>query len=72
MSIGLELQPESLIQDPQVAVLTADDRLGHHGLDLLRHYADVNFLAAIVSEAVEAKPVVEPAKQHDVVLEPDI
>ena len=28
MSIGLELQPESLIQDPQVAVLTADDRLG--------------------------------------------
>jgi hypothetical protein len=72
MSIGLELQPESLIQDPQVAVLTADDRLGHHGLDLLRHHADVNLPTAIVSEAVEAKPVVEPAEQHDVVLEPDV
>ena len=41
--------------DPQVAVASARDSPGHHGLDLLRHYTDIDFVAPDVTETIEAK-----------------
>src|SRR5262249_39095634 len=46
--------------------------LRHDRLHLLRHHADIGFVAADIAEAIEAEPVVEPAEQNDVVLERDI
>src|SRR6266545_1466377 len=58
--------------DPQVAVRAADDRRRHDCLDLLRHHADIDLVAVLVGEAVEAEAVGEMAEQDDVVLERDI
>ena len=57
---------------PKIAVATDSDRIGSHGSDLLRHHSDIGLLAAIVREAVVAETVIEPAQQHDIVLEHDI
>src|SRR5262245_6165645 len=67
--VGLELHPKPLVEDPQVAIATAHDRVWHDGLHLLRHEADIGLVAAVVTEAIEAEAVVEPAEQRDVVLE---
>src|SRR6185436_12637061 len=70
--IALELEPEFLVADAEVAVGAAQDRIGHHRLHLLRHHTDIRLVAAIVGKAIEAKAVVEHADQCDVVLEMDI
>src|SRR5437588_9461057 len=67
--VGLELQAELVIEHPQRAVAAAHDRIGHDRLHFLRHDADISLVAAIVAEAIEAKSVVEMAKQRDIVLE---
>ena len=41
-------------------------------MHLLRHNADIEFVAAVIGEAIEAEAVVEPAQQGDVVLEPNV
>ena len=41
-------------------------------LHLLRHDADVGCVAAVVSEAIEAKTVAETPEQHDIVFEAHI
>jgi len=55
----LEWQPKLFVVDTQVAVVTADDSIRPHGLNFLRHYADITLVAAVVAEAIEAKSVVE-------------
>src|SRR5439155_6449444 len=67
--VALELQSELVIEDLQVAVAAAHDRLRHDRQNFLRHHADVGRVAAIVVEAIEAENVVEVAKERDVVLE---
>src|SRR5215475_16218705 len=70
--VGLELDAEPVIEDPQIAVATAHDRVRHDRLHLLRHHADIGLVAAVVAEAIEAEAVVEMAEQRDVVLERNI
>src|SRR5262249_56374735 len=63
---------ERVVEDPEVAVATAQHGLGHDGLHLLRHDADVGARAVVIAEAIEAEAVVEPAEQADVVLQRDV
>src|SRR4029079_7318965 len=55
--VGLEWQPKLFVVDTQVAVVTADDSIRPHGLNFLRHYADITLVAAVVAEAIEARPL---------------
>src|SRR5258705_12825612 len=64
--VGLELQPELVVEDPQIAVAAAQYRRGHDCLDFLRHHADISLVAAVVAEAVEAEAVIEVAEKRDV------
>src|SRR5882672_8556976 len=66
--VGLELQAELVVEDPQIAVAAAQYRRGHDCLDFLRHHADIGLVAAVVAEAVEAEAVIEVAEKRDVVL----
>src|SRR5216683_1720956 len=70
--VGLEGQSELVVEDSQVAIAAAHDRLRHYAAHLLRDHAHIGLVAAVVAEAVEAESVVETAEQHDVVLERDI
>src|SRR5215212_12164334 len=66
--VGLELQVELVVGDPQIAVAAAQYRRGHDCLDLLRHHADIGLVAAVVAEAVEAEAIIKVAEKRDVVL----
>jgi hypothetical protein len=70
--IGSERQSEPFVGYPKIAVATDSDRVGSYGSDLLRNHPDIGLLAAVVSEAVVTKAVVEPAQQHDIVLQLDV
>src|SRR5262249_29605929 len=68
----LKLQPELIVEHPEIAVATAHDRFRHYSADFLRHYADIGFLFAVIDKSIEAEAIVETPKQCDVVLEPNI
>src|SRR5262245_36628681 len=70
--VGLEPQSELFIENPQVAIATAHDRFRHDRLHLLRHDTDIDFVIAVINEAIEANAVVETADEHDVVFEPHV
>src|SRR4029079_10515762 len=70
--VGLALQPEPFVEDAQISVVAADDCIRPHGLNFLRHHADIGLLAAVIAEAVEAEPIVEMPEQNDVMLERDV
>src|SRR6185437_8502906 len=70
--VGLEPQPELVVEDTQIAVAAAHDGVRHHGLDFLRDHADIGLVLAVVGEAIEAEPVGEMAEQDHVVLERDV
>ena len=72
MRVSLERHSEQIVGNAQIAVGAARDRFRHDSLHLLRHHADIGGVAAIVDEAIVAEPVVEPPKQHDIVLEAQI
>jgi hypothetical protein len=61
-----------LISHPEITVATGKNRLRHHGLHVLRHDADIDPVAAVVAEAVEAQAILKPAEIDDIVLEPDV
>ena len=67
-----ELNAQLFVRDRKIAVRTALDCFRHDGLDFLRHYPHISFVAANVAEAIEAKSVVEVTEQGNIVLEPDI
>ena len=52
--------------------MIAHDCLRHDRLHLLCHDADIRCVAAVVSKAIEAKPIVKAPEQHDIVLEPHV
>src|SRR5258707_11692824 len=70
--VGLKLQPEFAVENPEIAVSTAHDRFRHDCLHFLRNDADVCVVASIVSKAIEAEIVVETAEQHSVVLQCEV
>ena len=70
--IGSERQSEPFVGHPKIAVATDSDRIGSYGSDFLRNHPDIGLLAAVVREAVVTETVVEPAQQHDIVLQPDV
>ena len=67
--VGLERQSKQLVGNAHIAVSAARDRFRRDGLHLLRHHPDIGRAAAVVDEAVVAEAVIEPAEQHDIVLE---
>ena len=67
--VGLEPDAEPVIEDTQRSVPVAHDGLRHDRLHFLRHHADIGAIAAVVAEAIVAKPVGEVTEQDDVVLE---
>src|SRR3954465_15565347 len=67
--VGLELHVEHVVRDSQVAVVAAQHRGGVNCLHFLRHHTDIGFVAAVVSEAIEANAILEVADKEDVVLE---
>ena len=68
MIVGLEDHAELVVEDPQIAVSIARNRVRHDGLHLLRDHPDIGFIAAVVIEAIEADTVVKVAEQDDVML----
>jgi len=70
--VGSERQSEPFVRHPKIAVATDSDRIGSYGSDLLRNHPDIGFFAPIVGEAVITETIVEPAQQHDIVLQLDV
>src|SRR6185437_17160083 len=70
--VGLELDPEPIVEDPQVAIGTADNRVWHHRLYLLSNHTDISSVTSIVREAIQADAIGKMPKKNDVVLERDI
>ena len=70
--VCLELHAKFVIEDPQVAVAAAHDRLRHDRLHFLRHHADIGLVATAVAEAIKAEAIVELTEQSDVMLERNI
>src|SRR5262249_61384833 len=67
-----EWQAELVVEDTQVSVAATHNRIWSDSLHLLRHHADIGFVAAVVAEAIKSKAIVEMTKQGDVVLERDV
>src|SRR6516164_6824825 len=57
--VGFELQTEPVVEDPQVSVPPASNRVRPDRLHLLRHHADIDLVATVVGEAIEADALVE-------------
>src|SRR6478735_5720081 len=70
--VSLELQPELVVEDTQVAIVAPDDRVRRNDLHLLRHHADIGLVAAVVAETIEPEAIVTMTQQRDVVLERDV
>jgi hypothetical protein len=62
-----ELETEPFVMDPQIPVAAMCDRVGSHRLHFLRDHPDIDLVAAVIT-----KTVVEPAEQHDILLEVDV
>src|SRR5262249_8574832 len=67
-----ECKAELVVEDTQVSVGATHNRVWSDSLHLLRHHADIGFVAAVVAEAIKSKAIVEMTKQGDVVLERDV
>src|ERR1700757_3675287 len=72
VAVGLELDADLVVEDPEIAVAAARDGVRHHGLHLLRDHADIGLVAAEIAEAIITQAVVEMAEQDDVVLQCDV
>ena len=70
--VGFEFQPELVVGDSKIAIAAPRDRVWRDGLYFLRHDADVGFVAAIVTKAIEPKAIVKPADQRNIVLQSNI
>ena len=66
--VCFKLQTKFLIEDPQVSVCPASDRLWHDPLHLLSQDAHVSLAAAVVAKAIESEAVVQSAEKDNVVL----
>jgi hypothetical protein len=59
--VGLEFHAELVVENAEIAIAAAHDRIRPHPLHVLRHHADIGDVAAFVGEAIEADAVVELA-----------
>jgi hypothetical protein len=59
-------------RNPQIAIRSDQNRLGHDLGNLLCHDTDIGLLAPEIAVAIEAEAVVEMVEQNDVALEPNI
>ena len=57
MLVGLEREPELVVEDSQVAVPAAHDGSGRDLLHFLRHHANIDGVASLVDEAIEADAI---------------
>ncbi len=70
---GHEFHANSVIVDSQITVPAAMNRIRCALLNLLRHHPDIDrVIAALVTEAVELKPVSELRNWDDAFLEPNV
>lgn len=69
---SLHADTEHVVFHKQIAVGAVLDSLRHDCLDLLRHHADISFVAAKVTETVEPEPVIELPLKGDIVLRADV
>ena len=70
--VGLERQSKPFVRHPKITVATDSDRIRSYGPDFLRNHPDICLVAAVIGEAVITEAVVEPAQQHDIVLQLDV
>jgi hypothetical protein len=70
--VGLELDAKPVIEHAEGAIAIAHDSFRHHRLYFLRDHPDIRTIAAVVAEAIVAKPVCEAPEKNDIVLEHDI
>src|SRR5262245_43295979 len=70
--IGLEREAEPVIKHSEGAIAIAHYSFRHRCLHFLRNHADIGTIAAVVAEAVIAKPVRQMAEENKIVLEHDI
>jgi|SRR5580704_10530830 hypothetical protein len=70
--VGFELYSQLTVMHAEEAIRSPLDGLGNHVFHLLSDHADIGFVAAIVTEAIDAEAVWKPADEDDVVLEADI
>ncbi len=72
LPVGLKPHTDLVVKDPQVTVPPARNCVRFDSLHVLRHYSDVGFVAAVITEAIEANAVGEMAEQDDVVFQRDV
>src|SRR5690348_7460249 len=70
--VGFELDPEPVVENPQIAVGAANNRVWHHRLHLLGDHADISPVASVISEAIEADAIRKMTKKNKIVLERDV
>ena len=70
--IRLEFDPEPVVKNAQGAVPITNNGLRHDSLNLLRHYADIETVAAVIAEAIVAEAIRKMIEQNDIVLERDV
>src|SRR5262245_39747169 len=70
--VRLEPHPESVVEHAQRTITIAHDGFWHHGLHFLRNHPDIRTIAAVVAEAIVAKPVCQVPEKNDIMLEHDI
>jgi hypothetical protein len=70
--VGLKFDAKLVVEDTQIAVAIARNRLRPNRLYFLCHYADISAVAVVVAKAIVAEAVGKIAKQSDVMLEPDV
>lgn len=70
--IGLEGKPEPVVKDPQITLVIARDGIRPYGAHFLRYDTNIGLFTAVIRKAVIAESIVEPADQHDIMLQPDV
>jgi hypothetical protein len=66
--VCLEGRAELVVEDPEITLSIGRNRLRHDCLHFLGDHSDIGFIAAVVTEPVEADAVVKVAKQDEVML----
>ena len=72
MIVSLERHAKLVVIYSEITFLIARDGLRHGFHRFLGGHADIEFLAAIISEAIKAHPVRKPAKKDNVMLYPEV
>ena len=69
---GLQTQAKAVVGHEHVSMLSDDDRLRRDPCHLLGHHAHIGLIAPDMHVAVQPQAILQPAKQSDVPLQPDV